>query len=154
MNDVLQRAGAVLLAWVGLAPACAVAFWALGWGRVSLSGAELRRAGTLTAIASAALGFPAAWGVFAYFSRFNPNPVSPAWVNGGLFALLLLPVYSLLIALVPFDLTTRAALRRGAARRAPWLRAASGVTLTVMAFAALTVLGVACLLAAGPRAFG
>jgi hypothetical protein len=154
MSDALQRVGGLLLAWVAFAPGCLVAFCAMGWGWVALSTEEIRRAGVLTAVASAALGLPVAWAVFAYFSRFNPNPASPPWVNGGLFALLVCPVNSTLIALVPFELTTRAALRRGAGQRPAWIRGVSGVTLVLVVLAAFGVLGVACLFAAGPKALG
>lgn len=154
MDDLVHRAGAIALGWAVQAPFCLLVLVVLGWGRAALSREEIRRACAQTALASVGLGFPCAWAVFTYCSRFNPSPSVPAVANGCLFALLSFPAYSALIALAPFEFMTQAAEKRGAVKRAPLVRLASGATLLLMAFAAVSLLGAACLFAAGPKALG
>ncbi len=106
-----------------------------------------------TAGASVA-AFPVMWTVFGYCAGFNPQPKSSAMTVGGVFAGLLFPIYSVLLACIAFEFRIQAARKRGAAERALVVRLIAGLFLVLVIIAALGALTVGCFLAAGPRAFG
>lgn len=143
----------VLAAWAALGPFWLLAFWLLAWGRVRLSRAELHRAVVRTAVSSACL-FPGAWAVYAYCAGFNPSPSVSQAVTGSLWAAMLLPVYSAVAACAVLESVVQDALKRGALRRGMLTRVAAGFVVVVLMIAAVSVLGAACLFAAGPRALG
>lgn len=153
MADRVRWVTGTLTAWAVFGPFWLIVFWLLAWGRVRLSRAELRRAVVRIAVVSACL-VPAAGAVYAYCAGFNPSPSVSRAVTGSLWAAMLLPVYSAVVAFVVFEFVVQDALKRGALRRGLLTRIAAGIALLVLLTAAVGILGVACFFAAGPQALG
>jgi hypothetical protein len=153
-HELNQRLTALAGAWIVLGPLVLLALALLIWGRAALPLAAIRRGLLRTIGATALLAFPAAWCVFTLCARFNPVPVVGPAQQGLWWAGIFLPVYSVLVACVAFEFVLRDASKANAPARPRWLRLASEVTLGLLALASLAMLVAACLLAAGPRAFG
>ena len=154
MTDFADRVRGLALAWGALSPFWLLSVAILVWGRTSLSRTEITRALTWTLGASALLAFPAAWGVLTYCARFNPKPTASPVETGGLFALLLFPAYSALVACAAFEFAVQGAIRRGAAPRPLPIRVTSWFVLAVIIILALGILSAGCFFAAGPTALG
>lgn len=152
--DTAQTARVLLIAWAVFAPLWLLTVAAAAWGRAALSRREIAGTLALTIAASVLLALPAAWANYAYFAGFNPQPKLSQAETGGRFAVLLLPVYSAIVAWVAFHYAVQSAERRGAVRRAPALRIASNFAIAAAVLLGFVVLGTACLFAAGPKALG
>lgn len=98
--------------------------------------------------------FPVVWGILSYFAGFNPQPTSSQMEVGGVFAGLLFPVYSALLACVVFGFRIEAARRRGAPARPMVVRVIAGLVLTVTIILALMGLMMGVLFSPGPKVFG
>lgn len=123
------------------------------WGRTHLAKAEVVK-GLVSTLGASLVAFPVMWAVFGYCAGFNPQPKSSAMAVGGLFAGLLFPAYSALVAAAAFELRVQAARSRGAPARSLAVRAIAGLFLALVMVLALGALGVGCFLAAGPKALG
>jgi hypothetical protein len=154
MGGLADRVPHLVIAWAVLSPLPLSTVAALVWGRVALSPEEVKRALAWTLGASVLLAFPATWAIFAYCAGFNPQPTTSAVMIGGLFAVLLLPVYSALVACVAFEFAVQSAQSRGALRRSLAVRAVAGLFLAAVVILGLVALGTSCFLAAGPKAMG
>ena len=153
MTDFSHQATRLLAALAALSPFWLVTVAALAWGRVVLDRKDILKALAWTVAASAA-AFPIAWAVLRYFAGFNPQPRSHAGETGLVFASLLLPVYSALIACVAFGFVIEAARKRGTPARPLVVRVIAGLVLTVSVIGGFLALGLGALFAAGPKPFG
>ena len=154
MSGLADRAQVVVIAWAVLVPFWLLTVAALVWGRVSLSREDLRSALARTLGASVLLVFPAEWAILAYYARFNPQPTTSPVVIGGLFSILLFPVYSALVACVAFGFAVQSAQRRGAPLRPRAVRILATLIITAVVVLGLGALSAGCFFAAGPKAMG
>jgi hypothetical protein len=154
MISLADRALRMIIACAALSPLWLLTVAALVWGRVALSREEVKRALAWTLGVSVLLAFPAAWGIFTYCAGFNPQPTTSPLEIGGLFAALLLPVYSALVACAAFEFAAQAAQKRGALRRSLLVRSVAGLFIAAVVILGLAALLTACVLSAGPKALG
>jgi hypothetical protein len=154
MIGLADRALRLVIAWAVLSPLWLVTVAALVWGRVALSREEVKGALAWTLGVSVLLTFPAAWAIFAYFASFNPQPATSSFVTGGLFAALLLPVYSALVACAAFEFAVQTAQKRCALRRSLLVRSVAGLFIAAVVILGLAALLTACVFSAGPKALG
>jgi hypothetical protein len=153
MTEMAHIVKVLAVTWVALAPLWLLTLAALVWGRTVLARDEVLK-GLVWTLGASVLAFPVIWSMLSYCAGFNPQPKSSAMAVGGLFAGMLFPLYSALLACVAFEFRIHAARRRGAPGRAPVARVIAGGVLTVIVILALVGLGVGALFAAGPRVFG
>jgi len=153
MTGLVHHAQLLAVAWAALAPLWLLTLAALVWGRTVLTKDEVLKGLVWTLVASV-VAFPVMWTLLSYCAGFNPRPKASAMVVGGIFASMLLPIYSALLACVAFEFRIQAARRHGAPSRALVARVIAGVVLTVIVILALVGIGVGALFAAGPKVFG
>ena len=143
----------VVIAWAVLSPFWLLTVAALVWGRIVLAREDVLK-GLVGTLAASVVAFPVMWAMLSYVAGFNPQPTSSAMAVGGLFAGLLFPIYSALLACVAFGFRIEAARKRGAPARPPVVRVFAGLFLTAIVILGLLALGVGALFAAGPKVFG
>ena len=153
MSGLADQAQRLAITWAVLSPLWLLTVAALVWGRTVLGKDEVLKGLGWTLAASVA-AFPVMWTMLSYIAGFNPQPKSSAMAVGGIFAGLLFPIYSALLACVAFGLRIEAARRRGAPARPLVVRVIAGLVLTVIVILGLLALGVGALFAAGPKVFG
>jgi len=153
MTEVTHIVRVLAVTWAALAPLWLLTLAALLWGRTVLAKNEVLK-GLVWTLGASVLTFPVIWTMLSYCGGFNPQPKSSAMAVGGLFAGMLFPIYSALLACVAFEFRIQAARRRGAPARALVVRVLAGLFLVLVIIVGLGVLGVSCFFAAGPRALG
>jgi hypothetical protein len=147
-TDLAGRIEGLAASWAAFVPGLLVTLALLIWGRVHLEGAAVIRGLRWTAVASAA-AFAVAWGSYAYLAQFGRGRASPI-ATGAFFALMLLPVYSALVACVAFELVTNRAQAQGARMRPVLVQILSGFLLGVVALLAVGLVAASAFVAAAP----
>jgi len=153
LSGLVHHAQVLAVAWAALAPLWLLTLAALVWGRIKLAKDEVLKGLVWTLCASVA-AFPVMWTAFSHCAGFNPQPRSSTMAVGGIFAAMLFPVYSALLACAAFEFRIQAARRRGAPARALVVRVIAGLVLTITVVLALMALGVGALFSAGPKVLG